>query len=71
MNKKLEAIKPYIKFYLQHATGQPIKDIDVDAICKNSKMVSVANVGEGYALVSEIKLIKKSEFDIRNYGGEE
>ena len=71
MNKKLESIKPYIKFYLQHAIGQPVKDIDVDTICNNSKMISVTNVGEGYALVSETRLIKKSEFDIGNYGGEE
>lgn len=71
MNKKLEAIKPYIKFYLQHSLGQPVKDTDIDAICNKGKMISVANVGEGYALVSETRLIKKSEFDITNYGGEE
>lgn len=70
MNKKLESIKPYIKFYLQRAIGQPVKDIDIDTICNNGKIVSVANVGEGYALVSETILIKKSEFDIGNYGGE-
>lgn len=66
MNKKLEAIKPYIKFYLQHATGQPIKDTDIDIICNNGKMVSVADVGEGYILVSETRLTKRSEL----YGGE-
>ena len=69
MNRKLESIKPYIKFYLQRACAQPVKDIDVDAICNNGKIVSVANVGEGYALVSEIRIIKKSEFGIGNYGG--
>lgn len=71
MNKKLESIKPYIKFYLQHSLGQPVKDIGVDTICNKGKMVCVANVGEGYALVSEVSLIKKYEFDIRNYGGEQ
>lgn len=70
MNKKIKSIKPYIKFYLQYSLGQPVKDIDIDAICNNGKMVSVANVGEGYALVSVTRLIKESEFDIRNYGGE-
>ena len=67
MNKKLVSIKPYIKFFLQHATGQPIKDTDIDTICNNGKMISVANVGNGYILVSEIKLMKRSEFN----GGEE
>ena len=67
MNKKLESIKPYIKFYLQHSTGQPIKDTDIDAICNKGKMISVANVGEGYVLVSETRITKRSEL----YGGEE
>lgn len=67
MNKKLDSIKPYIKFYLQHATGQPIKDTDLDIICNNGKMISVVNVGKGYVLVSETKLVKRSKL----YGGEE
>lgn len=67
MNKKLESIKPYIKFYLQHDSGQPIKDTDIDIICNNGKMMSVANVGEGYVLVSETRLAKRSEL----LGGEE
>lgn len=63
MNKKLEFIKPYIKFYLQHSTGQPIKDTDIDALCNNGKMISVANMGNNYILVSEIKLMERSEFN--------
>lgn len=62
MNRKLESIKPYIKFYLQNVTGQPIKDIVIDDLCNNGKTVSIANVGEGYVLVSEIRLAKRSEF---------
>ena len=64
MNKKLESIKPYIKFYLQHSTGQPIKDSDIDALCNNNgKMISVSNVGNGYVLVGEIRLAKRSELN--------
>lgn len=61
MNKKLESIKSYIKFYLQHSTGQPIKDSDIDALCNNGKLISIANVGEDYVLVSEIRLAKKNQ----------
>lgn len=61
MNKKLKAIKPYIKFYLQHATGQPIKDSDVDILCNNGEMISIANVGEGYVLVSRTSLKEREE----------
>lgn len=61
MNKKLESIKPYIKFYLQHAIGQPLEDTDIDAICNGEKMISVANMGKGYILVSETRLVKRSE----------
>lgn len=68
MNKKLNSIKPYIKFHLQHATGQPIKDSDIDILCNNGKMISVANVGEGYILVSETRLATRKEFE---EGGEE
>lgn len=66
MNKKLNSIKPYIKFYLQHAIGQPIKDSDIDFLCNNNgEMISVANVGEGYVLVGRITLKKQEDF----YGG--
>lgn len=68
MNKKLNSIKPYIKFHLQHATGQPIKDSDIDILCNNGKMISVANVGDGYILVSETRLTTRKEFE---EGGEE
>ena len=61
MNKKLKSIKPYIKFYLQHATGQPIKDSDIDILCNNGEMLSVANVGNGYVLVSRTNLKKREE----------
>ena len=67
MNRKLNSIKPYIKFCLQHATGQPIKDSDIDILCNNGEMISVANVGEGYVLVSRTKLEKRENF----FGGEE
>lgn len=67
MNKKLESVKPYMKFYLQRALGQPVKDIDIEALCNNGKLVSVANVGEGYVLVSETRLAKRDEF----YGDKE
>lgn len=67
MNRKLNSIKPYIKFHLQHATGQPIKDSDVDILCNNGEMISMANVGEGYVLVSRTKLEKREEF----FGGKE
>lgn len=67
MSKILESIKPYIKFYLQHAIGQPIEDTDIDAICNREKLISVANVGKGYVLVSETRLVKRSEL----HGGEE
>lgn len=67
MNRKLNSIKPYIKFYLQYATGQPIKDSDIDSLCNNGEMISVANVGEGYVLVSRITLEKREDF----FGGEE
>lgn len=63
MNKKLNSIKPYIKFYLQHAIGQPIKDSDIDILCNNGQMISVANVGEGYVLVGRITLEKREDFD--------
>lgn len=67
MNKKLNSIKPYIKFHLEHATGQPIKDSDIDILCNNGEMISVANVGEGYVLVSKTRLEKQEEF----FGGKE
>lgn len=63
MNKKLNSIKPYIKFYLQHSIGQPIKDSDIDILCNNGQMISVANVGEGYVLVGRITLEKREDFD--------
>ena len=63
MNKKLNSIKPYIKFYLQHATGQPIKDSDIDGLCNNGEIISVAKVGEGYVLVGKITLEKREDFD--------
>ena len=62
MNRKLNSIKPYIKFYLQHAIGQPIKDSDIDALCNNGEMMSVANVGDGYILVSRTTLEKRENF---------
>ena len=68
MNKKLNSIKPYIKFHLEHATGQPIKDSDIDILCNNGEMVSVANVGEGYVLVSKTRLEKRENL---LSGGEE
>ena len=59
-NKKLEVIKPYIRFYLQHITGQPIKEADIDLLCyENGSMITKLNVGEGYVLLSETKLIKE------------
>ena len=61
MNKKLNSIKPYIKFHLQHATGQPIKDSDIDILCNNGEMISVANVGEGYVLVSKTRVEKRED----------
>ena len=67
MNRKLNSIKPYIKFHLQRATGQPIKDSDIDILCNNGEMVSVADVGEGYVLVSKTGLKKREDF----FGGEE
>lgn len=67
MNKRINSIKPYIKFYLQHATGQPISDDVINALCKRETMVSIANVGEGYVLVSEIRLAMRTEVE----GGEE
>jgi len=67
VNRKLNSIKPYIKFYLQHAIGQPVPDKDIDALCNNGKIVGVSNVGEGYVLVTEITLAKRDKF----YGGEE
>lgn len=66
MNRKLNSIKPYIKFHLQHATGQPIKDSDIDILCNNGEMISVANVGEGYVLVSRTRVEKREDF----FGGE-
>lgn len=68
MNQKLDSIKPYIKFYLQHATMQPISDDDIRVLCNKGKMVSIANVGEGYILVSETRLTTRREFE---EGGEE
>lgn len=61
MNRKLNSIKPYIKFHLEHATGQPIKDSDIDILCNNGEMISVANVGDGYVLVSKTRLEKQEE----------
>lgn len=66
MNRKLNSLKPYIKFHLEHATGQPIKDSEIDILCNNGEMISVANVGEGYVLVSRTKLGKRGDF----FGGE-
>lgn len=68
MNQKLNSIKPYIKFFLQHIIMQPISDDDINALCNKDKMVSVANVGEGYVLVSETRLTTRKEFE---EGGEE
>ena len=68
MSKKLDSIKPYIKFYLQHAIGQPISDDAINALCERKTMVSIANVGEGYVLVSETRLATRREFE---EGGEE
>lgn len=68
MNQKLASIKPYIRFYLQHMIMQPISDDVIDALCNKDKMISVANVGEGYILVSEIRLTTRKEFE---GGGEE
>lgn len=65
MNQKLDSIKPYIKFYLQHATMQPISNDAINALCNKEKMISVANVGKGYILVSEIKLTTRKEFEGR------
>lgn len=67
MNKKLNSIKPYIKFHLEHATGQPIKNSDIDILCNNGEMISVADVGDGYVLVSKTRLKKREEL----FGGEE
>ena len=62
MNKKLEKIKPYVKFFLEHATGQPISDDDITLICnKNGKMNSIANVVEGYVLFSQTRLMKRED----------
>ena len=63
MNTKLESVKPYVKFFLQHATGQPISDKSVNEICKGNAIVSVNNVGEGYALMSEIRFMKRTDVD--------
>lgn len=63
MNQKLDSIKPYIKFYLQHAAMQPISDDDISVLCNKGKMVSIANVGEGYILVSETRLTTRKEFE--------
>lgn len=68
MNKKLNSIKPYIKFHLQHATGQPIKDSDIDILCNNGEMISVQNVGEGYFLVSKTRLEKREDLFPRGEG---
>ena len=57
MNKKIEEIKPYIKFHLQHSTGQMINDEDIDVLCyKKGILVSMWRVGDGYVLVSETRL---------------
>ena len=62
MNKKLESIKPYVKWHLQHTFGQPVKDSDVDVLCnKNGTLLGIVNVGEGYVLRSEVKLMKRED----------
>lgn len=67
MNKKLESIKPYIKFYLERQYGRPIKDSDVNAICNKGKLVSTTRLGEGYVLLSETTLVTELEI----LGGDE
>lgn len=65
MNKKLDEIKPYIKFHLQHAHGMPLKDEDVDAICNKGVFVSINQVGNDYVLVAETRLMTKEESEAK------
>lgn len=64
MNRKLESVKPYVKFLIQHSTGQPIKDSDIDLLCnKNGELISVQDVGEGYILFSKTRFMKREELE--------
>lgn len=64
MNKKLNSVKLYVKFYLQHASGQPIKDEDIELLCSRKASLSfVSNVGNGYVLVGDYRLIKRDELE--------
>ena len=71
MNLKLESIKPYIKFHLQHSLGVPVADKDIDALCNNDAILGVSNVGEGYILVSNITLEKRAEWEKKRKSKEE
>ena len=61
MNAKLESVKSYVKFFLQHATGQPISDESVNEICNGKAIVGVNNVGNGYVLMNEIRFMKRTD----------
>ena len=65
MNKKLAEIRPYIKFVLQHTTGQVINESDIDILCNKGTIDTVQKLGNDYYLVSKIRLVKQE------YGGEE
>lgn len=67
MNRKLNSIKPYIKFYLERQYGKPIKDSYINAICNKGKIVTTTHLGEGYVLLNETTLVTESEI----FGGEE
>lgn len=63
MDYKLEAIKPYLKFVIQHTTGTPVDDSVIDTLCNNGRVETVQKLGNDYYLVSTLKVVKQEYGD--------
>lgn len=59
MNYKLEGIKPYLKFIIQHTTGKPVDESEIDALCNNGRLEIAQKLGNDYYLVSTLRVVKQ------------